>query len=301
MRRTLTLPLPYPDENCYSVLCRFAEKRGWQSTHQVCLELFGHNQPLAGYVYKPFRKQDFDRWQEGIKLPYRYGAVHSCYPYFSVFLAYTDACLLRSCADGSILTAGQEKRISRKCGFAKIRKKHFWYCPECAISDFAIYGETYWRRLPQMPGVSYCPAHKVRLKESGVSFEDANYRFIPANYAMEHIREPETDVSGNVFETEFLRIAEDTQWLLNHGFDLPDGDTVLARVYADSEGRAGPVPIYVHSETTDKEKREFSHYLAIRVMKETGRQSIDEAIQMYLGRILMIEKGYGDMENFFAS
>lgn len=76
MHRT-EIPAPFGDENCYSILCRYAVRSGRHSTNRVCRELFGHVGSLKGYLFKPFRLADIRRWENGKPGKIRYGADHS--------------------------------------------------------------------------------------------------------------------------------------------------------------------------------------------------------------------------------
>jgi hypothetical protein len=67
-------------------------------------------------------------------------------------------------------------------GIFKPRKQYLLrVCPECRISDLKNYGETYFHRLHQIPGVDVCGQHLVRLREVSVSREDiCRARFVCA-------------------------------------------------------------------------------------------------------------------------
>src|SRR5258707_529671 len=41
-------------------------------------------------------------------------------------------------------------------------------CPDCVKSDRQQYGEAYWHRLHQVPGVRICPIHDCVLEDSAV-------------------------------------------------------------------------------------------------------------------------------------
>ena len=290
------MPLPYPDENCYSVLCRFAVRRGgWLNTHQVCREVFGHDAPMSGYLFKPFKTGDIEKWRT-FGYDIHYGRDHSCYPYLSVFLGRNDRERLECCERGSVLTSGQAKSISQRAGLKKIRKKHLWYCLECVREDFRTQGETCWRRTPQMPGVSYCPKHGTRLKESPVLIDELDYRLIPASYAITYMGETGESPCGNVFENEFLQIARDTEWLLQHGFEFPAYDGVMKAINAISHGRTF-TRLYATQEEHDGQI-EFENYLASRVMKDMDTDGVNEYLRRYLGLILGLEKYFGGAEAF---
>ena len=83
------LPTPFPDENCYSILCRFAVRRGQIKSTQVIHDLFRNsvNIRLGSYLFKPFKLRDIQDWYGSNEIPIQYGANHSCYPYYTMFLS----------------------------------------------------------------------------------------------------------------------------------------------------------------------------------------------------------------------
>ena len=208
-----------------------------------------------------------------------------------------DHILLRKCVEGSVLSSGKEQGIIRRSGLTKIRKKHLWYCVECAKEDMREYGETCWRRLPR---VSYCPIHERRLKESGVSFDDIKYRIIPATYAMDHIPEPETDVTGNMFKNEYIRVAHDTKYLLDHGSEMPDNEAICKMLLELEGGRRYTVSLFNSSERKSVPDTS-EHHLAARILKEQNRNRLDIRVHRSVGLILMIEKHFGSMKAFMDS
>lgn len=296
--RSIRLPDPYPDETCYSILCRYAVRSGAASSSRMTAILYGNTMPMAGLLYKPFRSSDIERWEGPGSGDILYGERHSCLPYFSVFMGYDDSLLLKKCRRGMELSLGLTKRISRKCGLMQIRKRRLWYCPACVTEDFREYGETYWRRLPQMPGVSYCPRHRVRLRESGLSVSEIDYRLFPASYVLLHIPDAGTRLPGNIFEKEFLQVAEDTEWLLKNGFRLPDIFELRSAFWETSGISLDEHAVYSPGTVG---KAGFEHYLAARFLKESGRRNIGPSAQKYLSIILSIDRVFGSFENFWKS
>ena len=291
-------PVPFPDENCYSLLCRYAVRRGMLSSNQICLDLFGHVEPLAGYTFKPFRESDLKRWFAGKPegMLAEYGAHHSCYPYYTAFLKPSDAERVRICRNGSVLTSGQAKRTNRECGFSKNHKKNLWYCPDCVREDIIKHGETCWRRLPQMPGAVYCPIHGREFCESGISFREINYQLIPATYAVFHSPGDE-DENGTVYSEQFIRLAGDTEWLLVHGYEIPDEEWVMLRYFEATERWMGTHLLYDVSRRPLRENR-FEDYLASRLMKDSGKERIDSTASRQVSSILSIERAFGSLADF---
>ena len=294
-------PIPFRDETCYSLLCRYAVRRGLYTSSQVCEDLFGHTEPLSGYMFKPFRLKDLQRWFQDWPsiLTLEYGVSHSCYPFYAAFLKPADARKLNDCRVGSTLTSGEAKRINRECGFSKTHKKNLWYCMSCVREDIARHGETCWRRLPQIPGTAYCPVHGERLRESGVPFNEISYRLIPATYALMHAEEPEPEI-GTVYEERYLALAKDISWLLESGFSIPDGEW-MARSFLEATGK--PLSqYYLHSVSLSPfRSNRFEDYLANRIIKDTGKGRIDGTVSRQIGSILSIEKAFGSLEAFIGN
>lgn len=107
------------------------------------------------------------------------------------------------------------RRMIGKCKYVSAGQ-YLRYCPECAREDIEKYGETYWHRLPQLPGVKFCPKHNCSIKNSSVSFERMRVRIYPASYALcnmdNRMERPESQ-----YEKEYFSIAQETAWLLEHG------------------------------------------------------------------------------------
>lgn len=77
---------------------------------------------------------------------------NSCYGYSSV--AFLEAMLQRM--EEKIDKGGSDHGLERQM-IQKYRRSH-WpeylrYCTECTKEDIENFGETYWHRLPQLPGI----------------------------------------------------------------------------------------------------------------------------------------------------
>ena len=293
------LPVPYPDENCYSIMCRFAVRHGQTSNIQIIHELLGNITPLDSYVFKPFRLRDIRRWYGTDEIHVHYVEKFSCYPFYNMFLRPTFAAKVKESVIGTSMTVGQAKRINRECGFSQGHKKSLWYCPECVREDVLLHGETCWRRLPQMPGAVYCPIHEVKLRESGVSFRDIKYNLIPANYAMNHIPEPDPE-PGNVYSDRYISLAKDIAWLLDKGFQFSDSEWVK-RSYFEITGSHLTTSFIFDFFTIPEWADHFEEYLAAKIMKDCGKERIYWTIRKQIATILCIKRKFGTVEKFYSS
>jgi len=62
------------------------------------------------------------------------------------------------------------------------RPNQLRFCPLCAQEDKKQFGESYWHRLHQLPGVEVCPTHAVFLENSDApaSYQEKSYDLISA-------------------------------------------------------------------------------------------------------------------------
>ncbi len=293
-------PEPFPDETCYSFLCRLAVRHGSITSHQFCQYMFGHQEPLNGYLFKPFRMKELQRWlgNQLLLSRFRFGEEHSCYPYYAAFLSPKYSARLYACQNASILSSGQSKRINRECGFVHHHKLQLWYCPSCVREDFLQYGETCWRRLPQMPGAIYCPVHKEPFRPSGVNYKEINYQIIPASYALIHISEPAFE-PGSVYADQYCGLSNNMAWLLNKGFSIPDGEWLTWNFFEVTGKPIDTHLLYEVSRSSHRENR-FEDYLVTRIMQDSGKSRIDLTISRQMGILLSIGKIFGTVEKFYS-
>lgn len=89
---------------------------------------------------------------------------HTTFPYASAFLdavTYAKAleCVGREAAGSRLGAISQNATVGR--GFRR-------YCSECAAEDRANYGESYWHRAHNLPGIEVCQTHGRYLRASDI-------------------------------------------------------------------------------------------------------------------------------------
>ena len=210
---------PYPDENAYSIISRMAMYIITPSHYLTGTRLFERNRPLAQYVVKPLRKSDLVRWEmdEGENFYRRHVLEHSSYPVYGSVLGRDRLQNLMDMVEGEELKDGREKYLTRALGCTWMRKNSLYYCPACAEEELSRYGEPYWHRMHQIPGVDICLTHRLKLCESGMTMRQINYRFIPLYYAMAIQGTGKERKCRSTFDIE---LAEDISWLMDNGLEL---------------------------------------------------------------------------------
>ncbi|HWT02905.1 MAG TPA: TnsD family transposase [Pyrinomonadaceae bacterium] len=217
-------PTLYPDELFYSACARYQERTPYPSAKGTLLEMFGS--VCTSAVDLPCRLGDF-----AAMLPegHSYTAdrmirSHTLYPLFRPFLPPARADALRDDMKG----AGGLV-IHRRSGVMASRiplPERLRFCPVCRGEDQERFGETYWHRIHQIPGVLVCPAHEVFLQTSPVftTHSRNRHRFVTAEESTGIAPAEGLDYS-NGGHLAYLNIARGAQWLLAQGslYSTPDG------------------------------------------------------------------------------
>jgi hypothetical protein len=176
------LPLKYFDELFFSIICRYKLMNGIESKRQLELDFFK--------IYKRMGRksvlfpQNINMFIANLPPTSKLSAKeiiqnHTMYPFFTAFMSVgkTDM-VINSMINGS------GKSIENLVGMAGSKVKtnsHLRYCPLCFKQDIEDYGESYWRRLPQVPGALYCPEHHVLYKDSNVLITDGRNDYLCAD------------------------------------------------------------------------------------------------------------------------
>lgn len=113
------------------------------------------------------------------------------------------------------------------------------FCWACVLEDRKQFGECYWHRLHQLPGVKICPVHTLVLQQSHVSAKHHRpaYEFISAEQSLHQTELAQSVNLGSIHPT-FLKIANDATWLLAQCRLVP-GSQLLRRRYLKLLADAG--------------------------------------------------------------
>ncbi|WP_066070811.1 TnsD family Tn7-like transposition protein [Neobacillus soli] len=206
-------PTPYPDELLYSVLARYHVWSGNTSPKMTVEELFGKRTVRSVWDLPAnlnvLLSQLGSYWSDNQLINH-----HTMYPYYSAFLLPKQAKQVKKSmlnTDGSTI----HTRIGVAASNVKV-KTNLWVCSDCIKDDMDTYGETYWRRVHQAPGVFICPKHETVLEETNVSVKAQNqHEFVVATPFVERTK---VDLKGlNRDEFELLKkVSKATKSLLNN-------------------------------------------------------------------------------------
>lgn len=160
-------PSPYPDESFYSLCARYANQVRYPSRLALTRELTGAVNPIQ-FEGMPSR---LDHLVRALPPDHRFSIDllienHTLFPAYAAFWSHERGQRVRAA-----MRTGSRAKVEATAGLAGSRirpPERLRYCPKCHKNDRECYGEPYWHRLHQMPGVEVCPRHNGFLEESHV-------------------------------------------------------------------------------------------------------------------------------------
>jgi Tn7-like transposition protein D/TniQ protein len=209
-------PEPYPDELFYSLCARYHQRAMYTSPLATTRDLFGaaHTRitiDLPGHL---------NRLATALPPGHGYSVErlineHTLLPFYAPFMPPERFGRLRQDMAGD--ARGGFIHVQTGILNSKIRLESLRFCPRCVKEDRRRYGETYWHRLHQVPGVMVCPEHAVWLEQSSQRpFQLVGRKMLAtANQVVPVVRERFLDTQSRDHQAH-LRIARDVDWLLNH-------------------------------------------------------------------------------------
>lgn len=217
-------PTPYPDELLYSVFARYKVRAGIISPKVVMRDLFSRKSATA-IIDLPC---GIDAVLENIITPHDFTAQelifgHTLYPYYRLG-AFGEKIeqvfrTMRGNKGGDIhTTLGiMASTIPVSNGLK--------YCPVCFKEDKLKYGEAYWHRIHQVPGVLICPYHGQIL---GVIVDPYLGRFNKHEFHEAN----ETNCRDITFSVKYnhqtienlYKLARQAEWIINSKFPHNEPD-----------------------------------------------------------------------------
>ncbi|NEU78986.1 TnsD family Tn7-like transposition protein [Nostoc sp. UIC 10630] len=212
-------PAPYPDEILYSILARYHIRSGNTSPKITLRELF-NSQDVIATVDLPSNLNSLIENLQFISnyqiedLIYKY----TLYPFYSVFLPSKRASQvmesMKADFGGDIHTRTGIMASSLKM------QRYLRFCPKCLEEDLQNYGESYWHKLHQTPGVLVCLVHGVTLQDSTIPMQGFNrHEYYAASLENCPVIPIQETYSQETYSQETLKklrlLAQDISWLIN--------------------------------------------------------------------------------------
>ena len=166
-------PAPHPDELLYSIIARYHIRSGNTSAKITLRELFNCN-TISAVLDLPCR---IDALVGNLPLFIQYGSEdliigHTLFPYYASFLPDERAEAVLSSMKSNF---GGDIHTRTGIMASTIQTpQYIRFCPSCNEEDKCRYGEFYWHRQHQVPGVMVCYKHLVPLLDSTVEVHGLN-------------------------------------------------------------------------------------------------------------------------------
>jgi hypothetical protein len=211
------LPEPYPDELFYSILSRYCRHSGNYYLKHTLLDIYNSVNRRSN----PILQLDIDNVIDRMKITNIDAESliqnHTLLPFFATFISsqrYDTAI--------DSLRQGNSQGIYCSLGINSssiILNRTLYHCSDCIKEDSKKYGETYWHRIHQVPGVFYCPVHFTRLLYLEENVEQLKQKdYINPNEL--RFESAAKDTSGD--EPELLHIAKEIEYMLTHQKEISD-------------------------------------------------------------------------------
>jgi len=207
-------PDPYPDELLYSVCARFADRVQYRGKSSVIRELFGTRNAVAIVDFPCRLGHLVDILPSGHHYTVdRFIDDHTLLPFYSPF-----------CPPQRINQVREDMRGSNGCRIygrlgILVNRPADWlqFCPICVNNDIQKFGECYWHRVHQLPGVKVCPIHGVFLEESQahIRHRQQPWELIAAQNILPSGLLPRELSVDSKNSQALLQIAQNAAWLLS--------------------------------------------------------------------------------------
>lgn len=155
-------PNIYPDEIFYSIVARYHKRSGNIDFSYTSLELFGRSYKVST-IDMPNDLEFFVN-QLPKNLGYTSDTIiqnHTLFNCYAPFIPENNKLeIIKTMKYGN---GARINSLSGRSAKNKLNREYLYYCPLCSQEDYKRYGESYFHRLHQIPGVSVCTDHKCIL------------------------------------------------------------------------------------------------------------------------------------------
>jgi hypothetical protein len=148
---------------------------------------------------------------------------HTNYPLYALFMDAGEKHFLRDFLAQSASQAAYDPRVSRNKRFLtnhlKLPAPHpkfLRYCHDCLESDHYHFGESYWHRLHQVPGVEVCPSHSAFLLESNVPYPQHRLPLLRVPRVFEQSIQVRRTEPENRWHSFLIALAREVKWALEN-------------------------------------------------------------------------------------
>jgi hypothetical protein len=203
-----------PDEMVYSVASRYMDRMQFSSHAVISHHFFGG--PERGLVSD--LPSSLEHLIQSLPPNHTYTTDiiinrHTLFPYYAPFLLAERALRLKHYMEND--NYGFVYATAGIAGGKALRPNWLKYCPICVDYDRVTYGECYWHRIHQAPGVLVCPVHEIMLENSTVSL--LHGITVPKFHSAEStITNSSRYIVPSHFHHFLVQLAKNAKWLLDN-------------------------------------------------------------------------------------
>jgi hypothetical protein len=155
-------PVPLPDESFYSLVSRYAHRVGHIVNNRALEALFGKKSVRLVPGMPSHMRELAQRLSVGY--PYDANALIQRCTHYPAYMPFFPQDRLNRLYSGVLGTRTTGLNIMLGMASNAVQPpEHMQYCPDCVVCDREQYGEAYWRRHHQFPGVTICHEHGMEL------------------------------------------------------------------------------------------------------------------------------------------
>lgn len=222
-------PDPYPDELLYSICVRYCDRLQYRGKRCGLEDFFGKTITHLEWDFPSHLGELVRRLPAGhLYSVQRLIQEHTVLPFYRAFLPSERADRVQREMEGR-----GEGATPPQAGLGKLWAggcRYLRYCPECVKEDIRVFGEPYWHRLHQLPGIMVCGSHRVFLEHSAVSKDKGSIqdRIVSAKQAI-RVSDARICNPANPVHAHHLRIAEDARWIITQQAECAEPRLTLKR------------------------------------------------------------------------
>lgn len=205
----------YPDELLYSACARYVRRAKYPHKQSALIELLGRR-GLSAIVDFPSR---LDYFVSILPSENSYSSEsliseNTLLPFYEPFIPPKRAKLVRQEMKENSKDNVIRTRLATNVKQVKM-PEFLRFCPICVEEDRGEYGNTYWHRLHQLPGILVCSIHHCFLENSTLRWERKIGSFFREAEEFVFPVKPKY-LKKDIFDHLVLtKLAEDAKWLLS--------------------------------------------------------------------------------------
>jgi len=213
MSSNMQLPIPYPDELLHSVLCRYHLRVNNTSPKWTLTERYGTHNVIPTLDLPSHLDALAERSKlQGISAE-KWIDRHTFLPYYAPFLPIERVSRIRQLMKGSDGTGIHTLAGITACSIDRISDLRF--CPNCYEENIQQYGEPYWHRIHQLPGVYFCPRHATILYRLTSTVSDRHgLTHLPISKLLFR-SDPVIDSISDKLVRQLVELSQDIQFLIS--------------------------------------------------------------------------------------